>query len=45
MNAGEVVIREIVQKLESDLNRCGIMYHIIYRTKSAHSINRNTSVH
>lgn len=40
MNAGEIVIREIVRKLESDLNRCGIMYHIFYRTKSAHSINR-----
>jgi ppGpp synthetase/RelA/SpoT-type nucleotidyltranferase len=44
MNAGEIVIRDIVQKLEADLNRCGIMYHIFYREKSEHSIKRKMEI-
>lgn len=38
MNAGEIIIRDIKQRLETDLNRCGIMNRIFHRTKSAQSI-------
>ncbi len=38
MIAGNKVLKEIVKNLESVLDRCGIMYHVFYRTKSALSI-------
>lgn len=38
MSAGNKVLRDIVTELESILNKCGIMYHIFYRTKSEISI-------
>ena len=38
MNAGNKVLRDIVTDLESVLNRCGIMYHVFYRTKTDMSI-------
>ncbi len=44
MSAGEIVLRDIVQRLESDLSRCGIMYHIFYRKKSTQSIKRKIEI-
>lgn len=38
MSAGNKVLRDIVTDLESVLNKCGIMYHVFYRTKSILSI-------
>lgn len=38
MIAGNKVLRDIVTDLESVLNKCGIMYHVFYRTKSTMSI-------
>lgn len=38
MSAGNKVLRDIVTDLESVLNKCGIMYHVFYRTKSIMSI-------
>ena len=38
MSAGDKVLRDIVTDLESVLNKCGIMYHVFYRTKSILSI-------
>lgn len=38
MIAGNKVLRDIVTDLESVLNKCGIMYHVFYRTKSTISI-------
>lgn len=38
MRVSERILKEIVSDLESLLNRCGIMYHIFYRTKSEESI-------
>lgn len=39
MSAGNKVLKEIVADLESVLNKCGIMYHVFYRTKSVMSID------
>lgn len=39
MSAGNKVLKEIVADIESVLNKCGIMYHVFYRTKSAMSID------
>lgn len=44
MNPGEIVLKEIVRELEQNLNRCGIMYHIFQRTKSACSIKHKISI-
>lgn len=38
MSAGNKVLRDIVTDLESVLNKCGVMYHVFYRTKSVMSI-------
>lgn len=38
MSAGNKVLKDIVTDLESVLNKCGIMYHVFYRTKSIMSI-------
>lgn len=38
MSAGNKVLRDIVSDLESVLDKCGIMYHVFYRTKSVMSI-------
>ena len=38
MSAADKVLKEIVRDLESVLDKCGIMYHIFYRTKSEMSI-------
>lgn len=38
MIAGNKVLRDIVTDIESVLNKCGIMYHVFYRTKSTMSI-------
>ena len=38
MSAGNKVLRDIVTDLESVLNKCGIMYHVFYCTKSILSI-------
>lgn len=38
MSAGNKVLRDIVTDIESVLNKCGIMYHVFYRTKSIMSI-------
>lgn len=38
MSAGNKVLRDVVTDLESVLNKCGIMYHVFYRTKSIMSI-------
>lgn len=34
MSAGNKVLRDIVTDLEAVLNKCGVMYHVFYRTKS-----------
>lgn len=39
MSAGDKVLKDIIEKLESVLNKCGVMYHIFHRTKSIMSIN------
>ncbi len=44
MSSSDYVLREIVQELESNLNRCGIMYHIFQRTKSARSIEHKIKI-
>ncbi len=38
MSAGNKVLRDIVTDLEAVLNKCGVMYHVFYRTKSEMSI-------
>lgn len=38
MSAGNKILKDIVAELESVLNKCGVMYHIFYRAKSASSI-------
>lgn len=38
MSAGIKVLKDIVADIESVLNKCGIMYHVFYRTKSEMSI-------
>ncbi len=43
MSAGNKVLKEIVDNLESVLNRCGIMFHIFSRTKSELSIKNKLS--
>ena len=39
MSAGNKVLRDIVTDLEAVLNKCGVMYHVFYRTKCKHSVN------
>ena len=39
MSAGNKVLRDIVTDLEAVLNKCGVMYHVFYRTKSEMSKN------
>ena len=34
----DTILGSIVEQLESDLSRCGFMYHIFWRTKSEQSI-------
>lgn len=38
MKAGEKVLTDIVKNLEDTLSKCGLMYHIFYRTKSDLSV-------
>lgn len=38
MSAGNKVLKDIVTNLEHVLNKCGVMYHVFYRTKSVMSI-------
>lgn len=44
MKAGEKVLTEIVKKLEETLSRCGLMYHIFYRTKSELSVSNKLKI-
>ena len=34
----DTILVSIVERLESELSRCGFMYHIFWRTKSERSI-------
>ncbi len=34
----DIILGSVVEQLDADLSRCGFMYHIFWRTKSAHSI-------
>ncbi len=43
MSAANLVLKGIVTDLESVLNKCGIMYHVFYRTKSEKSIESKLS--
>lgn len=38
MSAANLVLKEIASDMEAILNKCGIMYHVFYRTKSPQSI-------
>ena len=38
MNAANLVLKEIASDMETILNKCGIMSHVFYRTKSPQSI-------
>lgn len=38
MSAANWVLKEIASDMETILNKCGIMYHVFYRTKSPQSI-------
>ena len=38
MSAANLVLKEIASDMETILNKCGIMYHVFYRTKSPQSI-------
>ena len=38
MSAANWVLKEIASDMEAILNKCGIMYHVFYRTKSPQSI-------
>lgn len=39
MSAGELVLKDIVNRLNTKLSQCGIMYRIFSRIKSTDSIN------
>ena len=43
MNSGDLVLKSIVEELTDTLSKCGLMYHIFYRTKSPESINKKMS--
>lgn len=38
MSAANLVLKEIASDMETILNKCGIMYHVFYRTKTPQSI-------
>jgi len=38
MSAANLVLKKIASDMEAILNKCGIMYHVFYRTKSPQSI-------
>ena len=40
MTSGERALKGIVEDLNDSLSRCGLMYHIFYRAKSATSIEK-----
>lgn len=44
MKAGEKVLTDVVKNLEDTLSRCGLMYHIFYRTKSAQSVESKVKI-
>lgn len=44
MKAGDKVLTEIVKNLEETLSKCGLMYHIFYRTKSERSVRSKLKI-
>lgn len=44
MKAGDKILSEIVKNLEETLSKCGLMYHIFYRTKSERSVRSKLKI-
>lgn len=44
MKAGDKILYEIVKNLEETLSKCGLMYHIFYRTKSERSVRSKLKI-